>query len=361
MNRRAFSLIEVLIAIVVLSIGLLGLAMSMPATITIQRRGADATRAVTAALAARSYIESRPDLVRLHTWDATQGRPYPLPHERDSVGFGTLVEDSQWSESFEWDNTRSGEIETDVRNDDRGRMTFTMNGTTIPVYVGVGDRLWPDPSIGRRAEFVWDFIVRRMPARSASDAISPRIQIAVFVRRIDPGIRLREGLTLYQALTNQPNSVPPADRRVPVAVLDNRTNVLPTFDGKGDYALPFTLEVSYDDEFPDRITIRNEPSDSHLNVALKPGQKFVDNLGNVYRVMRVLLPDPQNPNTNTIIISPSVPDWVRSTDRTDPDTLFQIAMTPQTPVTIEVFELSLTDPLSSPNGSGVRGLPRLIP
>ncbi|MCH7792672.1 MAG: prepilin-type N-terminal cleavage/methylation domain-containing protein, partial [Planctomycetes bacterium] len=67
MSRRAFSMIEILIAIVVLSIGLLGLAISLPATISIQRRGADATRAVTAASAAKAYIETRPDLNRLHT------------------------------------------------------------------------------------------------------------------------------------------------------------------------------------------------------------------------------------------------------------------------------------------------------
>ena len=192
MNRRAFSLIEVLIAIVVLSIGLLGLAISMPATITIQRRGAEATRGVTAALAAKTYIQSRPDLVRLHTWDATQAIPNP---QRDPVGFGTLVEDSEWSllggESFAWDTTtNSGEITT-VSGTYAGRMDFS--GPELDVFIPIGARLWPDPSIGRRAEFVWDFIARRMPARSASDAISPRIQIAVFVRRIDPGIRLRDG------------------------------------------------------------------------------------------------------------------------------------------------------------------------
>jgi prepilin-type N-terminal cleavage/methylation domain-containing protein len=353
MNRRAFSLIEVLIAIVVLSIGLLGLAISMPATISIQRRGAEATRGVTAALAAKTYLQSRPDLVRLHTWDARIATPNPL---RDAVGFGKLVENQQWSagsKRFAWDNTNAGQIAKSGPY--VGRMDFS-NAVMPNVFIPVGDRLWPDPSIGQRAEFVWDFIARRLPARSASQVVSPQIQIAVFVRSIDPGIRVREGLTLYQSITNLPTPVPLSSRRVPVAVLDNTTNVLPTFDGRGEYARPFTLDVTYDSRSPDRISIRGTPTTSHLNVALRPGQKLVDNLGNVYRVMRV---DTQDPDT--IIISPSVPDWVRSTARSNPDSMFQIAMTPQTPVTIEVFEITLTDPLSSPNGSGVRGMPKVTP
>jgi len=361
MNRRAFSLIEVLIAIVVLSVGLLGVAISMPATISIQRRGAEVTRSVTAALAAKTYIESRPDLVRLSTWDATVGVPNPV---RTSVGFGLFVSNPAWStgsRAFAWDNTTVGRVA--INGDNVGRMNFSS--LAMPnAFIPVGDRLWPDPSIGQRAEFVWDFVARRVPARSASASVSPVIQIAVFVRRIDSGIRVgkqsngRDDLTLYQTLTNLPTPVADADRRVPVAVLSNANNALPTLDGRGEYALPFMLDVTYDDRFPDRISIRGAPSQSHLSAALRPGQKLVDNLGNVYRVMRV---DTQDPNPNTIIVSPSVPEWVRRTSGSSPDSMFQIAMTPQTPVAIEVFELTLTDPLRSPNGAGVRGMPKVLP
>ena len=158
MNRRAFSMIEVLIAIVVLSIGLLGLAITLPATITVQRRGAEATRAISAASAAQTYIESRPDLVRLHVWDARMGDPNP---DRFPYGLGTLVEDETWSPArrgaplrYAWDNDQLGTIEFNGTN--VGRMQFPPRVSPPfeidPVYVNIEDRLWPDASIGRHPE-----------------------------------------------------------------------------------------------------------------------------------------------------------------------------------------------------------------
>ena len=347
MNRRAFSMIEILIAVVVLSIGLLGLAISLPATISIQRRGADATRAVTAASAAKAYIEIRPDLNRLHTWDATVGDPF---QSRRPVGLGTLVEDTAWSRDFEWDNTRSGKIE--VSGDDAGQMDFFIPASRKRVFVNVGDRLWPAPSTGMRPEFVWDFVARRLPSRSAAASGSSRIQVAIFVRRIDPGIRTPRDATLYQVLTGLPTPVLPGDRRVPVAVVNNDVDVLPRMNGQGDYARPFMLEVDYDDADPDQIRIL--PNNlSKIDVATRPGQRFVDNLGNVYRVLRTV---EDNSNDIIVVVDPPVPSWVENTtNRRAPYELFQIVLTPQTPITIEVFDLTLTDPVGSPTGSGVGG------
>ncbi|MCH8269983.1 MAG: prepilin-type N-terminal cleavage/methylation domain-containing protein [Planctomycetes bacterium] len=353
MNRRAFSMIEILIAIVVLSIGLLGLAISLPATISIQRRGADATRAVTAASAAKAYIETRPDLNRLHTWEVAVGIEYP---PRQPVGLGTLVDDRDWSPTrrqasrrYAWDNTRSGKIE--VYGDDAGRMDFFIPASSENVYINVGDRLWPAPSTGMRPEFVWDFVARRLPSRKAAALGSPRIQVALFVRRIDPGIRTKNA-TLYQVLTGRPTPVPPSDRRVPVAVRDNDIDVLPRMNGQGDYARLFMLDVEYDPEDPDQIRIMaNNPS--KLDVATRPGQRFVDNLGNVYRVLRSI---EVNSNNIVVVVDPPVPSWVQRTTVTPQSyELFQIVLTPQTPVTIEVFDLTLTDPVGSPSGSGVGG------
>ena len=344
MNRRAFSMIEILIAIVVLSIGLLGLAISLPATISIQRRGADATRAVTAASAAKAYIETRPDLNRLHTWEAAVGIEYP---PRQPVGLGTLVEDTGWSKDFEWDNDDSGEINTLD-----GQMDFFIQGPLAKhVYVNVADRLWPAPSTGMRPEFVWDFVARRLPSRKAALG-SPRIQLALFVRRIDPGIRTPPDATLYQVLTGQPTPPRPSDRRVPVAVRDNDIDVLPRMNGQGEYARPFTLDVSYDDADPDQIRIMsNNPS--KLDVATRPGQRFVDNLGNVYRVLRSI---EVNSNDIVVVVDPPVPSWVQRTTNTPQSyELFQIVLTPQIPITVEVFDLTLTDPVGSPSGSGVGG------
>jgi len=350
-RHRGFSMIELLVAVVILGVGLLGLAISLPATISIQRAGADRTQGVSVARTAKAYLTTRPDLSRAYE------RPSGLTTSVRQAGFGAVVANPNWSEDHEW--AFIGDYVDTYQGADQPGGTIEVYDDALSqsgVRINPADRLYPPGESGSDPRFIWDVVARRLPVEGLGNA-GARVQVAVFVRRIDQQIRLPDNTTIYQAITARPSPGPV--QRVACAVDDvSAGRVVPRNDGDGEYARPILLEVEYDEEEPDRIELPPVfgSSSSTIGLALaQPGQRIVDNLGNVYRVLRVDEEDPR-----VLIIDPPVPAYVKTTGSSSGNSieksqeLFQIAFVSQIPVAVEVFDVKLRNAITNPTGTGLK-------
>jgi type II secretory pathway pseudopilin PulG len=353
----AFSLIEVLIAVLILAVGILGLGVVIPVIIREQRLGAEASMGVAAAEAAERYIRSRPDINRL-TIDET-----------DPFGLGVLVLEREWSPGdgqnpFAWDLRDTIRLDT-------GELVFVINDAGpahLRVRVGPAERLWPHPSNAQAGpRFVWDVVFRRLPPDSYDGgnwnqwfanygyplmergAIRPGVQAVVFVRPIDRNIdrrfrRLPAGERLEALLDDIRQG-----ELMPVAVTPG--TVRPTLNGEGDYASAFTLSATFnpapETDVEQRRRIRLTGTADELAVATQPGQKLIDNLGNVYTVTGTLQTD-----RTTVLVHPPVPAGVQRTGSNRSNALRQVVLTPQIPSAVRVFNLSVSDGSVDPSGSG---------
>jgi hypothetical protein len=231
-------------------------------------------------------------------------------------------------------------------------LQFSGSNPPSPVSLEVADRLWPPRnSTGTTPQFVWDFIARRMH-RAAGEP--ERIQLAVFVRRLDPNIRVPAGLTLYEVVSGYEigtyNPVAAVDRRLPVAVTPGGgvTGGLPSLNGVGNYAAPLVMDLEddcLDPARPDRLRTRpGSVTTVEFSLATQVGQKWADNLGNVYTVRGM---DPRDPTGEWVLIEPPVPSWVRDIqdpNSTDDTTIRQVAFVPQIPAAVSVITLTPSDP-----------------
>lgn len=163
---------------------------------------------------------------------------------------------------------------------------------------------------------VWDFVARRVPrgqfdkdAGIVRPSINDDLQLAVFVRRVDPGIRVQPGDSLRQAMLGaraQPTLLP----------VGRDAEGRPTFDGtdgQGSVRYSWPVEVQARDEqggsrnntvfdfydvdnastTQENVTelsswLQNvDVSTPEGEAMAQVGQKLVDNLGNVYTVDRI--------------------------------------------------------------------------
>ncbi len=329
-----FTLIEVLIGVLILALALLGLGAVIPVVVNSQRRASDSVHGVIGANAGVAYLANRDDFNRL-----LDPSSQPAPALPRRAGWGVWLLNPQWSpltgpDAFLWDPpTTPGEFDAVT-----GALTLDHLGD--PAVLSVADRLWPARNASTQdPQFVWDLVARRVPV-APNEAM--KIQFALFVRRIDPGIRVAPGFSLYDVLTNNPLNTPPfAALRSPVAVSSQGvpTNTGMDENANRNYALPFTFGVIYNPAKPDRLLLNTSTGTAtQRTLARQVGQKWVDNLGNVYTVVGH---DPNDTTGNTILISPSVPP---STPTTGPTQLRQIVLTPQIPARVSVFTLTPLDP-----------------
>src|SRR5262249_7959863 len=198
---------------------------------------------------------------------------------------------------------------------------------TIPI----SQRLYPTPYASpSQPLYVWDFIARRVPAGvtppSAFSTPPPTtqdmsyalqddsVQLAIFVRRIDTGIRKSSDYSLADVLTGT-NLGNAGDRRVPVA--ENPTTNRPTFDGLGgstttptNYSRIHAIELALQPPLPPNPPtlhklpdpgsyIKIDPNNTAATIApyaRQVGQKLVDSFGVVHTVTPFLDRDPRDPN-----------------------------------------------------------------
>lgn len=307
-----FTLIEVLMSILILALGLLGLGAVFPGVIGLQRNAADATLGVAVGNNAAAYVLARPDLNRITASISVQ-----------PTGFGVWVMDTGWSVDFEWETT-GGEVDPFT-----GEMRFDPGD---PVAIMLADRLWPSASVdGKNPVYVWDIVGRRRadndgPVPVDFDRVVGHLQVAIFIRRIDPGIRVGAGLTLHKVLTDP--SVPSGDKRRPVAV--DSASGLPTRNGVGDYGIILALDVVVPAR---RDQLELNGLESSVVMASQVGQKLVDNLGNVYTVTGV-----DERSNDIVLISPPWPTWAS-------DQIDQVIFSPQVPSGVTVVDLTIRNPV----------------
>jgi hypothetical protein len=172
------------------------------------------------------------------------------------------------------------------------------------------------------------------------------LRVAVFVRRIDPGIRIAPGSTLIDSILNK--------YVVPVAV---DSNGLSTLNGVGNYSTFFypTVSMAYRrfgaTSGPFTVLQFGPATPPQAFAAVRQvGQQLVDNDGIIYTV--VALPDEgaayygSTGALNTVVVSPGLPfEYLLSPadGQTQsplvPGRTIEMLCTPQIPASVQIVEL----------------------
>lgn len=319
---RAFSLVEILVAVIVLGLGLLGLAALFPVVIREQRIGTDNVTGVLVGNAARATLKTM-------NWDqaATGSGANVWAALRDSAdddalggnggdrGAGELNDLGRWVVP---------EVRTSVTSFYHPGSTMIGDPGTPTGRAGIqlGSRLYPSQG---EPQFVWDIAVQRVSDFNLSTPSQfDTVRCAVFVRRIDQRIRLAEGETLRSSLLSPATA---ANRRLPIA---ENANGLPTGDGIGGgtvlrYGMLRTANVYGGQVIRDILRTTGsmnvgtggrgagtalivDTSRTDGAMLAQAGQKIVDNLGNVYTVARVRTEEGGGPNRARLDLSPQIPE-----------------------------------------------------
>ncbi len=349
----AFSLVEVLLAIVILSLGLLGLGAVIPVVIRQQRIANETTLGVNAANNAIATLRGRTDLRTPQRNTGPAGDISPWRAWRDSTQTGAQTGLFAPNRQGHWVVPQYDQSTGELRLPTGTGVNFQ---NTDRFAIPVSQRLTPSPTPGGPPpRFVWDFVARRvMPSDLnpvPTDPTDPRVrrdavQVAVFVRRIDPSIRLPGGVTLARSFVDP--TLPADARRVPVAV---GTDGRPTLNGligggNAGYARPMVLQpgsLVYDDFTStatnprSRLRLSTSTGSAQLHgtdpqtaiaLASQINQLLVDGFGNIYRVI--------GRDGEDLIIDPPVPAWVRNASD-----LRSIAFVPQVAAEAKVFTITL--------------------
>lgn len=316
-NRAGFSLIEVLIAVLVLAIGMLGLGAVFPAIIAEQRDSFAVIEGENAAASAESLLRN-PEMVDFRLLDESFGKSSFANNEQYLYDW---VVPQFGEEFYNWTTPVPGYYRdfstfnsVDFQGSESGIWSFNANRapgdantyprlTELPVHA----RLYPQPNSGKQPKFVWDVALRREPT-------GDRIQAAIFVRRVDARIRVPRGATLSEVLRGvDPNSGGGFDEdffRLPVA-LNTDNEARPAADDGSDsrvYANIQMLEVEVYPEHLDWLAfVPGQFVDTSIDLASSIGQRLVDNTGVVRRVIGTAQPDPASPipsDRRVVIVDP---------------------------------------------------------
>jgi len=381
-TSHGFTLIEVLIAILVLGIGMLGLGAIFPAVIAEQRDSFEVIEGANAASVAEALISNR-EFIDFALLSEDFGRKNELAGERYAYewvvpAFGASFPNpsgTAWTSPVPSFVDLTG-IATEFAGSETGLWSFNSNGSTINTTIAIADtnrhlaqipvsaRVFPQPYSGKDPKYVWDIALRREPS-------GDRLQAAIFVRRIDARIRVPKELSLSDMLTGGRFQSPanlPGDPVLPVALDRNNGRIGPDdgFNADMVYAAIQTLEVEIYEEHLDWIIFKDGAGvgiDTSVGYATKIGQKLLDNTGVVRTVVglpRVDASDPifgqvTGPNrvvqvdppfvfrnaggTNTDDVRPDTNTTNRDFDAKRASWVRQVIFTPRTPVTIRVVTL----------------------
>lgn len=310
---RAFSLIEVLIAVLVLALGLLGLAAVFPVVIAQQRDAVDRTRGAIVSDAVTNLLDEARNFVsfdglRRDFYFGTDGSAPPPCWSGSDLN--PVNVDYLWEPTWQWDGAPANHWKDSLTDQpvspaddfyDYGTVLVGFGATwprdcSAAVWPGAKEqfdipvtaRLFPQPYSGEEPQYVWDIV----PRRTRGGGVGTGLELAVFVRRIDPRIAVPSGFTLSDVLSSNPR-IPPGKWRLPLGV---DSNGRPTGNGadiggsSSVYSVPMTMPVEVRSEKPTQVVLASSaPQDVSIwrSYVMVPGQTLVDNLGHVLRVVRI--------------------------------------------------------------------------
>lgn len=380
-GHPAFSLIEVLIGIVVLALGLVGLAAVFPTVVRQQQVASDQASAVSAVKSAIASLKEHAELSRPVTDAGLDAGGYPYAVQgtpntvvgTDLVGWSVLTWDVAWSPDLSWElpvssspsstamrganiNPATGEYVLGRQRFDYAQIlrdgarvtdprSIRLGGVTIPMK----DRLIPEarPGLTRASQprFVWDFVTRRVDLGDPHLDFSPTlssfrddgVQVAVFVRRIDPGIRIPTGLEVSDVI-----GVAGSPSRVAVAAAPNNS---PTLDGMGGdgvtprYSMvqPLTFAFANINSAVQYDVLDITGPAPLLPYAAQVGQLFVDQFGVVHKVVEVK--DAPAAGTRRVRLDEAFREDYEFASPSSPNRMTLI-FTPQIPASVDVFTIS---------------------
>ena len=399
-HRRGFSLVEILVSILILALGVLGLGALFPAVIRQQRNGTDAVNGILVAESARSLLAgtnwntgidptapslAKPASSAQDVWTfLRQGSNALFPFANS-----TLRDQSVNGAWFVAPVVKSQRVPVGGKNNvvyvpgdmfvGNPSPSPTFNPTLQGVKIDLATRLFPTSGEGD-PQYVWDVAFQLDPSDPLNryDATSNpvpngRIRAAIFVRRVDPGIRVPPGLTLSGLFFDTSGQVSAAQARLPLGEMPDGT---PTFDGTGGESTSSGSTLQYSTIKTTSMVFVYNPKSTNFNrhdrlyipksaggsppptrqlASYNPtdyiqqiGQKIVDNLGNVYEVIdygtesvsgadyvTVNPPVPSNVTQDQASISPTQPNM----SATSHPAIFSVAYTPQLPVAVRVVEI----------------------
>ncbi|MBX3357531.1 MAG: prepilin-type N-terminal cleavage/methylation domain-containing protein [Phycisphaeraceae bacterium] len=359
-HTRGFSLIEVLIAVLILGLGLLGLGAVFPVVVREQRIGTETTFGVLAAQSARDQLEQ-------------------LASNPPIQGTGPNTGKTLWQILRDDTNQLVMPLNaSDIRGEwkplsvvpDTGMVQVPdpPNANVPSFHISMAERLYPrDPGNGIEPQFVWDIAVQRVPdmdeipwqASFVDGYLNDSLRFAIFVRRLDPRIRLPEAatdafgqpLTLFAALT-QRIGLSQQNQRVPVG--EDPTTGIPTQDGLGATGAPtycpiktLAVEYRYTQGHPvlgrrDRLYLDTGVNQTQINelwnYARLPNQKLIDNLGSIYTVLEN---GADADGRQWVRITPEVPAAIPATSpgAANRPEIRQIVFTQQVPAAVVTWTL----------------------
>lgn len=346
-TRAAFSLVEVLMAIVVLSLGLLGLAAVFPVVVHQQRQASDTVQGSSLERSAAEAMRSYAALQRPSVGGS-------LAVAANRRGWDRLICNENWSPRGEWvidaddagqpiEYLPSGEVRVDV-------------GMAQPLILSPMERLMPRgievaPAQAANSgpvvlpRYVWDVVTRRVDAGETNPAslsavtgehYDDLVQVAMFIRRLDAGIRASGVPLSYRVRQAVQGGAPYAT--LPVAC--DATSGVPTGNGRGVYSqvLRFDYRIVAGDASRTRIEVdvNNSLSIEMRTYASQAGQWFVDDIGGVHRVTKIT-PGAAGAPAVATLDTPISPEMEASTLAP-----YSMLFTPQSPAGVVVRTLSRT-------------------
>lgn len=323
-----FSLIEILIAVVVLALGLLGVGAVFPVVIRSQRQSQDVVYGQIASRNAAAYLMGRQhmlDALRLVAYDTNfDGNPDEDPRYDATPWF-------IWSDKpADWGSVDPGTGDLLLKH------PKPPNSTITSIYVPASERLFPAPfTVGVNPQYIWDVAVRRKRVGG--------FQVLVVTRRLDQQIAVPEDLVLSNVLTGK-YLTSGGQRRLPMSVdAAGRPTGNGGPPGIGTYSRLRSLELALPlhDSDPALILVQGmddgDPTDQSTTVlpyANAVGQKLVDNLGMVYTVTGTLEDEQRR---TWLRLNPPLTMQARNESKV---TSIQFVMTPQVPVDVRVIDVA---------------------
>lgn len=336
-RKRGFTLLEVLIGVLVLSLALLGLAAVFPVVVRTQRIARDTVVGTGMLEAAESAVRSHQVFTRrLNVSDTSNGL---AAYSRNLAQAPEAIQ-TKWEASLDSSNgTRRLYL-------DNGRLRLSTNNFGT---MGTLERLNIQTGSANDATLIWDMAACLAgeqttvtppiggPLSGVSLLPVRPVRIALFVRRIDARIRIPNGSTFANELVS--------DRIVPIgtsALVDGELSG----DGRGGYySAPMyanvTAALQSKRNGPYDVLEFNTPNNGRSAVSQAiglPGQFLVDNLGGVHRVLRNTRNTDGSTVYNRVLLEQPVLGTTAARMNSGQN-LVQVAFTAQVPTGVRVFTI----------------------